>query len=138
MNDFLRNLVILDEIERLSKSIYKKPSISTSRILLENYELEDVYELLNIKSSGVIKELLIVANSNNYSVHIEADGKTVISDSFTDLNFISNYSNTIDAYVSNGKYIVSLTNIHFSEKILISIKGNTTLTKLMLLYEVSK
>ena len=136
MNEFLKNLVILDEIERLSKQEIKSPS--TSRIILDNYDLDGAIELLNIKSPGTIIELLVVATSSDYFIRIESDGKPVISDSFLDLNFISNYSNTIDAYVSDGKYIVSLTNIHFSEKIAVSIKGNTTITKLLLLYEVKK
>ena len=100
----------------------------------------EVEDLLLVKgSSGVLNNLVIKANSNNFELNVISDDAVVYSGSFNDYDEISELTEGMDAYLdTNGKYNIAITGVKFSYFLHVYIVAldSVTFDRIYINYEV--
>jgi hypothetical protein len=87
------------------------PKPQTQFIDLSNMSVSGSYELLNLIGRGTLNELAIVSPSRKFGIQIFSDNLTRIFKDFDELEQISQYVESIDAFEDNGSYILSVKDI---------------------------
>jgi len=124
---------IIERIEKVKEEIIKTKILNLVDRTIERYK-----ELLNIKGRGSIREITIISESSNFNVIIFVDEKEFINSSYNELEEISSYSNSIDAFEEDGKYIVHITDISFGKNLRfgIFVNGTTKFNRIYVLYDI--
>jgi len=100
---------IEEKIEELANRFDVKTEILDLTTSIKNR----FHNFLRLRGRGVIHEILLISDKPDYRIRIVADERELINKTFSELQEISIYSNTIDAFEDSGKYIFQTTNIRF-------------------------
>ncbi|MEM0261747.1 MAG: hypothetical protein QW803_12215 [Candidatus Methanomethylicia archaeon] len=121
-------IVIADIISE--KIIPKQPTVSypptipqpVTRIVdLKEMLISRDLTLLDIMYGGKLHELILCSNNKNYSVKFITDKVVRIDKSFTELQLISPYIDTISAFEENGKFILHIKDFSWANSAHVSI-----------------
>ncbi|MEM1710525.1 MAG: hypothetical protein QW820_06510 [Sulfolobales archaeon] len=82
------------------------PQAATRVLDLKEMLVSRDLTILDVTYGGRLHELVLCSNSNNYSVKFVTDGVVRIDRSFSDLQLISPYLDTISAFEDNGKFVL--------------------------------
>ena len=143
----------LDEIKAILEKIYEKemkvemPKIEvsiprvtrTTRVdRKKDLVISGKYDVLLLKGSGNIREILIIAKNPDFNIRIVADYFDVINDSFENLMKKSTYTDLYDAYTSDGEYVFAITDINFEASFEFYIEGNVEIKEITTVYSLEK
>jgi len=84
--------------------------------------------VLDVPGSGVLREFVAVSGTNNFLLDVIVDGELLTSGDFNWYRSISEFSDWIDAFESDGSFVVRLSDIDFSERLLVRYQPGSGLT----------
>lgn len=102
-----------------TKNPYTSKSAQTKNLSINTKE-HDIIKLNGVY--GHIKQLLIKANSLNFSLSISTDKRKYLNENYTWLNANQDYIVDMSAFLVGGVYIVSVQDIYFQNDCNIAIK----------------
>ncbi|MEM1681063.1 MAG: hypothetical protein QXZ56_07645 [Sulfolobales archaeon] len=82
------------------------PQPATRVVDLKEMLVSKDLTLLDVTYGGKLHELVLCSNSKNYSIRFVTDGMVRIDRSFSELQSISPYLDTISAFEDNGKFVL--------------------------------
>jgi len=82
------------------------------------------WEILNVKGrSGHLKEAVFKCSSSNFSIYLHIDNTAEINRTWSDFASISDDVDNITAIHRNGEYVLSLSDYHFRDEIILRLSG---------------
>lgn len=120
------SIIIADEITNIIGEKIRDIKIAryiedTVIIKKENIVLNRFTRLFDGDGVGRLRELVIVSDKDNYIIRIYSDDVVKIDNSFKKLMESSPYLNTIDAFKSDNKYILRISDIKWMGKLKIDL-----------------
>ena len=128
--------------EQVAKSLSQPPSEKVKPVIVrehkktktidkKDFPVRRMRKLMDISVPGKMREFTIRSPSDDFTIKIEVDGRTLIERTFTQLSQITDYSEMIDVFEDeeDGYFVVNLTGISFSSSFelwLISLSGAIT------------
>ena len=88
---------------------------------MRGVDIEGTKVLVDEKGYGKIQELLVVATDTDFSVKVRKDDEWILTRSYTEYEEISQYLEEVDAFESNGTYIVKINDIEFERNIRVEV-----------------
>ncbi|MBU0598716.1 hypothetical protein KKF61_07090 [Patescibacteria group bacterium] len=120
------NKKINDAINKIEVDIkaYKKQTYIYEK---NSHRVVSALNILDLRGSGEIEEILIKSQSNDFTIVIDIDDMPQYQRTWAELNEISEDLDGIVAVNRSGTYIIKLSNLFFSNKIkmMISTSGTT-------------
>jgi len=80
-----------------------------------DYTTSDIYTVIESPGPGIMKECTVRSTSKNYRLYIEADSAEKIHRTFAELQALSSYVESIDAFEVDGTYILRIGEMHWRE-----------------------
>jgi len=114
-----------DVVQRIEEKVSE--FTLTRKKKYENFILINKVTLLNIADTrGLVRQILIMSQSNQFKVRIAVDGKDVIYEDFDTLAVRSPYTDVYDAFqdAETNEYVFVTGQIGFREKCTIELYGN--------------
>lgn len=136
-DDVLASIIIAEELANIlsldkNKENERKEAGNVSERQVRNYrtkfyrkkfsQLFGDYTFLSVQGAGRLREFSFVSDSKDYELILVVDGYAVYSDTFDKLANVSEYARHLDAFQTDeGKYVLRLGKIYFSNSILLKI-----------------
>jgi len=100
--------------------------------------VETVQTFLDLTGRGVLRELVLRSTSNSYSVVLTVDNVAILSRSFEQLDAISEATRYLDAYESDGTYVLRILDIRFKNtlKFVVVPEESLTFSNMFALYDL--
>lgn len=78
--------------------------------------------ILYVDGSGKVDELVIVSSSKDYAIEVVADDEQLYDNEWDWFNMITEVVEEISAFVNDSKFILHLSDIKFTENIMVRLK----------------
>ncbi len=113
------SVVVAEEIAR--RTAKQSRTVDESKRKVKVIRIRDVEPgtVLDVPGSGVLRELVVVCGANNFLLDVVVDGELLTSGDFDWYSSISGFSEWIDAFENDGSYVIRLSNIYFSERLVV-------------------
>lgn len=100
----------------------------------------EVFEFIDTKGEGIIKQLQLEANTSSFSVRILIDDEIFADKTYTYFNTHSDNIVNMSAFLESAVYYLSLRNIQFQRKVQITITTSaaTTFSHIFCNYDIRK
>jgi hypothetical protein len=78
---------------------------------------------VSVEGTGRLAELVAVSTTRGYELVVEADGRVVLSGAYDWFQSVSQYSDWVDAFDSNGTYVLRLSDISFTSRLRVLMRA---------------
>jgi len=96
--------------------------IFTSKIYKkEDKTINGIYNIKESKGTGMINQILLKSDSNDYTIQIILDDSVIYYDPYSFLFTNSEHLDNISVYLAAGVYYLTIQNLFFQERFLIRI-----------------
>ena len=108
------------------------PKPLTRVIDLKNKLVEFEFTVFESSAPGTLKELVLCSPSNEYSILLSVDGVVKLYKSWDEMQALSQYLETVDAFKNNEEYVLHLKDFSWLESAysIISVKKPVTFSKI--------
>jgi hypothetical protein len=119
-------LIIAEEFAReLGETVAEKMP-RPERFITRTFDRKDVvipkvFSPVDVNIRGKLKEFIVISPTNNFRIMVERDRRLEIDRSYSEMEEISPYLNTIDAFKTNNKYIVRISDFEWVDYFRIEI-----------------
>lgn len=113
---------------------------ATRSITLKDVTIERVTEVLSVEGRGKVREAVVVADSPDFAVYVETDGRVVLDFTFPNLQKLSEVMVNVDAIDRDGEYLLRLSDISFLSSCTLRLRplGRVTLKHVLVIYDVAQ
>jgi len=82
------------------------------------------WEILNVKGrAGTLEEAVFKCSASNFGIYLHIDNTAEINRTWSDFASISDDVDNITAIHRNGEYVLSLSDYHFRDEIILRLSG---------------
>jgi hypothetical protein len=81
-------------------------------------------ELVSVEGTGRLAELVAVSTTRGYELVVEVDGRVALSGSYDWFQSVSQYSDWVDAFDSNGTYVLRLSDVSFTSRLRVVMRAS--------------
>ena len=121
MSDLLRELpvplaiIIAEELrEGVEEALGKlRKPLSTYVVDHKMLRLSGSRKMLDLSGRGTLRELLIITDSPDLLVALEADDRQVVNHRLSELAEVSDLLENIDVFERDGSYVFRISSVHF-------------------------
>lgn len=131
---------ILNNSNALTVSEKHNYTTETELVKSKSLSANDLYKFHSVKGTGIIDQIFIYNDQNDYKIRITIDDKQIY-DGDTLFSWFQTYDDwltNISAFASGSYYVFSARNLYFSKKFMINITSGTatTLTVALVRYTI--
>lgn len=125
-------IILVDEIAReiareISERLPRK--LVTRTVDYRNTLVDGELVVVDSKKPGRIHEMVFRSTGKNYVVAVVADATTLLRGSFDELSDVGKYLESVDAFESNGDYVVYIKDLKWDKECKVIVKAQKTLFK---------
>lgn len=131
--------VIIDNKAETDSAKVSNTIFPTKTVTESNRTINSQLILKNTRGAGVINQLLLISESDNYTLHIMIDEYTVFREPYSYFLKISKHlKNDIEAIIIDKKYCLTIPNLQFKKRFKIQIipTGSVCFNEIMLKYDI--
>ncbi len=110
------DLIISEELLR-DRDLKVKEKLRTEILDLSSVIVNKSRKFLNLRGRGTLREIMLISDSPDFRVVIGVDGRECINKTFSELQEVSTYLNSIDAFEDDGKYVFHVSGISFRKSL---------------------
>jgi hypothetical protein len=112
-------IIVAEELrEGVEEALAKlRKPISTYVVEHKMLSLIGSKTLLDLVGRGTLRELLIISDSPNLLVMVEADGRPIINHRLSELMEVTELLENIDVFERNGTHVLRISSVYFLNKL---------------------
>jgi hypothetical protein len=132
-------LIIADELRSALEERVGVAKEATYTVSFRSRVVETEFTLLDVRGRGRVREAVLLADSPDFDVYVEVDGRSIFSHSFAELQSISEVMEGVDAFDRDGEYVFRFSDLSFLNRFLYVIRprGRVTLKHALVLYNLA-
>lgn len=117
-------LVIAEELAReIAEGVVEGLKVETNVLEKRDFTFTGEVELFRLQGRGLLRELVVLTDSPDFSFTLTADGRVLYNDDFRALKFISELFEDLDVLEANGAYAVRAARVSFLEGLQVILKS---------------
>ena len=118
-----RERVIERIVERVESRV--EELTTTHKHEVRDFLLMEKSRLFTVRGRGVVREILLIADSADLKIRVKVDDKDVVYDTFTDLILRSPFTSEFDALQDEaGNYVFVMSNVGFRKNVEVELEGS--------------
>jgi hypothetical protein len=107
-------LVIAEELAReIAEGVSENLKVETHVLEKRDFTFTGEVELFRLDGRGLLRELVVLTDSPDFSFTLVVDGRVLYNDDFRALRFISELFEDLDVFETDGAYTVRVARVSF-------------------------
>ena len=117
-------LVIAEELAReIAEGVSEGLKVETIVLEKRDFTFTGEVELFRFEGRGLLRELVVLTDSPDFSFTLMADSRVLYNDSFKALRFISELFEDLDVLETDGVYAVRVARVSFLKGLQVILKS---------------
>ena len=131
-------LVIAEELAReIAEGVSESFKVETIVLEKRDFTFTGEVELFRLQGRGLLRELVVLTDSPDFSFTLTVDGRVLYNDDFRALKFISELFEDLDVLEANGAYAVRAARVSFLEglQVILKSRGQVKVLRALALFD---